>query len=51
MVLLTINSLDLVIQDVDLRQELSPNSGGVLGVPLTPHLAFSLFWLKKTTLQ
>jgi hypothetical protein len=46
MVLRAIHMFYLVIQHVDLRQELGPHGGGVLGVPLAPHLALSLFWLK-----
>jgi hypothetical protein len=50
-VLLTINTSYLVIQHVDLRQELSPYGGGVLGVPLAPHLALPLLWLKQPSFQ
>jgi hypothetical protein len=50
-VLLTIDSSDLVVQYMDLRQKLSSYGGGILGVPLTPHLALPLFWLKQPSFQ
>jgi hypothetical protein len=50
-VLLTINPSYLVVQHMDLRQELSPNGGGILGFPLTPLLTLSLFQLKQSSLQ
>jgi hypothetical protein len=50
-VLLTINSSYLVVQHVDLRQELGSYSGGILGVPLTPHLALPLLQLKQSSFQ
>jgi hypothetical protein len=51
MVLLTINSSYLVVQHMDLRQELSPYGGGILGIPLAPHLALPLFQLEQSSLQ
>jgi hypothetical protein len=51
MVLLTINMSNLVVQNMDLCQELSPYGSGILGVSLAPHLALPLFWLEETMLQ
>jgi hypothetical protein len=50
-VLLTIDSSYLVVQHVDLRQELSPYGSGILGFPLAPLLALSLFRLEQPSLQ
>jgi hypothetical protein len=41
----------LRFETVDFDQQLSPDGGGVFGVPLAPHLAFSLLRFKQPTFQ
>jgi hypothetical protein len=51
MVLSMISFPQGVLEMVNLCQEMSPSSSGKTGVPLAPHLALSLLWLKEPLFQ